>query len=303
MTLAIATILAKNYLAHARVLAQSLRRHHPGVPFLALLIDDPAGCFDPPLEPFEIVALPPPRSQRTMKELAAATKPAALQLLLDRGFTSAVFLDPDILVRASLDGLFAMVASHAVTLTPHLLAPLAGPGRVARELNILQSGTFNAGFIGVTESASARRFLGWWRERVTGDCEYDVGAGVYYDQRWLDLAPVFFEDVFVVRDAAYNVAHWNLPERALAAARFVHFSGFDPERPSRVTRYSGRVEAESLGAGAQLFADYAALLHAAGYREATRWVPRRKRDQEVASNDREVASNDREVASNARTRA
>ncbi len=36
------TIVARNYLAQARVLADSLRRHHPDGTFVVLLVDDPA---------------------------------------------------------------------------------------------------------------------------------------------------------------------------------------------------------------------------------------------------------------------
>jgi hypothetical protein len=239
--LAVATIIAKNYTARARVLAQSLERHHPGLSFFTHVLDEP------------------PRG-RTITEVATAAKPAVLRQLLDQGFTSAVFLDPDILVRGSLDALFAIVAQHAIVLTPHLTAPPEGEERVERELNILQSGTFNAGFVGVTESPSAHRFLAWWQERVTEHCTHAVAEGVYYDQRWLDLAPVFFDDVCIVRDPAYNVAYWNLPERSLETARFVHFSGFDPKRPDVVSRYTNRL------AASPMFAEYAALLATAGER-------------------------------------
>ena len=274
--LAVTTIFAKNYLSYVRVLAQSLRRHHPDVPFVAFLIDDPAGDFDPSREPFEIVILRNSgSSKRSIKQIAAAAKPTALRFLLDRGHKSAIFLDPDILVRDKLDPLFRIVEQHAVALTPHMLMPPGTPACIPRELNILGSGTFNAGFVGVSDTPSARQFLTWWDDRVAAHCRYGVADGVYYDQRWLDLTPVFFEDVSVVRDPAYNVAHWNLPERDLMRSRFVHFSGFDPDRPDHVTRYTDRVSMASLGDGAALFAEYAALLRNAGYDETKRWTRRR----------------------------
>lgn len=253
---AIVTVFARNYLPRARVLAASLRRFHPELPLLAL-------CVGPvrDVAPWEMLRPPiaVPRGA-TIKAAASAAKPLALELALDRGFASAVYLDPDILVRAPLTELFAIVARHAVTLTPHLLDPLAGDDRIVRELNILQSGTFNAGFIGVSRSADARAFLAWWRERVSDQCEHAVAEGVYYDQRWLDLAPVFFDDVRVWRDPEYNAAHWNVPERDLSRARFIHFSGFDPSRPDVVTRYSRRLTADAYG---PLLQEYARLLREA----------------------------------------
>jgi hypothetical protein len=67
----------------------------------------------------------------------------------------------------------------------------------------------------VSARPAARAFLSWWQNRVYEHCRHDVAHGVYYDQRWLDLAVVFFEDVYVFRDPSFNVAHWNLPERAI----------------------------------------------------------------------------------------
>jgi hypothetical protein len=51
----ICTIIAKNYVAHARVLATSLREHHPGATCYVLVIDDVERYIDPASEPFELV--------------------------------------------------------------------------------------------------------------------------------------------------------------------------------------------------------------------------------------------------------
>ena len=49
------TIIAKNYLAFARVLAESYLRLHPGSRFYVLIIDDVEGFVDADAEPFELV--------------------------------------------------------------------------------------------------------------------------------------------------------------------------------------------------------------------------------------------------------
>ncbi len=51
----VCTIIAKNYLAHARVLARSFARHHPDGRFWTLIIDDFDGYVDPANEPFEVL--------------------------------------------------------------------------------------------------------------------------------------------------------------------------------------------------------------------------------------------------------
>jgi len=276
------------------VLAGSLARHHPELRLQALLTDEIEGRFDPATEPFSIIALEQLaipdlaafRRRYSRKQIAAAAKPFLLEHALDlagsRGAPAAIFLDPDVLVLSSLARLFDHVARHAVTLTPHLLEPLAGADRFARELVILQAGTLNAGFVGVTETPSARAFLHWWQRRVERHCRHDVAEGIYYDQRWLDLAPVFFNGVSILRDPACNVAHWNLPERSLRVeggevlvdgrpCLFFHFSGFEPGRSGRVTRYSPRLDMSQLGPAAELFRRYGQMLVAAGYDEAMSW--------------------------------
>jgi hypothetical protein len=284
---AVATIVARNYLAFARVLGASLRTQHPRLPFVVVVMDAeddeplalPDGCERLPIRAFGIPELRHACFRRSCQELAVLFKPFLLQHLLDRGLSPAVFIDPDVLVEGDLTPVLDVVRRHAVTLTPHLLGPLEGDRRIERELNILQSGTFNAGFVGVSEGPTARRALDWWRNRLLANCSAAVADGAYYDQRWLDLLPMWFEDVKVLRDPGCNVAYWNVQERGLRASpqgllaggsplRFFHFSGFDPEEPASPSRHAARH-----WAGTELpeiYARYATLLLTAGYRSTHR---------------------------------
>jgi hypothetical protein len=289
-TLVTATVVAKNYLSFARVLAESVRRWHPDLPFFVLLVDEPDGRFDPAGEPFPLLQLSQLgsreledlRHRRSCKELATSAKAYLLQHLLDRAFRSVVFLDPDVLVLGDLTELLSQVATHDITLTPHLLGPLRGDRAIARELNVLQSGVFNAGFIGVSDGPSARSFLGWWRSRVHARCGHEVAEGVYYDQLSLNLTPAFFDGVSMVRDPGCNVGHWNLPERELRfdgdtllaggrPCRFFHFSGFQPHRPHVLSRYAREAGGVASGALEALLGHYADLLVRAGYDETRAW--------------------------------
>lgn len=288
--IAAATIVAKNRLALARVLADSLARHHPEVPFFVLLADEPGGYFDPEAESFCVVRLEDLaiadlaalRSRYTQQELTYAMTPYLLAHLLGRGFGRVAFFKQESLVVGDLTPVFELLAGHSIVLTPHLLEAPAGATSSAREKNILQSGVFNVGFLGVSATATARAFLSWWENRTSRHCRHDVSAGMHYEQRWLDLVPAFFEDVAVVRDVGFNVAHWNLPERNVTIrgdavmvrdqpCRFVRFSGFDADRPSSVTRYSSRVSMAAIGDTARLFRRYAELLDAAGYQQTKAW--------------------------------
>jgi hypothetical protein len=285
-----ATIAAKRHLSLARVLASSFREHHPDIPFFVLLADEVDGRFDPSREPYQILSLdelaipdlPRFRFHYGQQELTYAATPYLLAHLLQRGFTAACFFKQESLVLDDLTPVLERLAHHSILLTPHLLKPLAGDDRHQRELNILQSGVYNVGFLGVTKTETTRAFLAWWQDRLYRFCRHNVPQAMHYEQRWLDLVPAFFEDVGIVRDPGTNVGHWNLPERDIRVAengltaegepcRFFRFSGFDPEHPQSVTRYSSRLAMSDIGGAAPLFARYLELLEKAGYGETKIW--------------------------------
>jgi hypothetical protein len=276
---AVTTVITKSHLAYARVLAASLHEHHPELPLLVVLADEPQGRFDPAAEPYDIVALADLgipgldaiRASAAPFEVATLAKPFALAHALDRGHDAALFLDPDTLVTGDLTELLDRTARHAAVLTPHLLAPLESADRARRDLNIIVSGADNAGVVG----ARARNFLRWWQARVVADCRHAPDEGVFYDQRWLDLAPGLFGDVHVHRDPAINVGHWDLPERTegdgAPEPRLVHFSGFDPTTPEVLSWHAGRLAVGEPQRLAPLAARYAQALRAAGHDECRTW--------------------------------
>ena len=287
---AVGTVVAKRYLSLARVLAESFHLQHPGIPFFVLLSDEVDGYFDPGSEPFRMLrlrdlAIPNLarfRFRYSQQELMYATTPYLLMHLLDRGYSGAAFLKQESLVVGRLSPVLDLLRRHAIVLTPHLLDALEGSSAAARECNILQSGVYNVGFLGVGGTPTARAFLGWWMERLYEHCHHDVPHGMHFEQRWLDLVPAYFPDVHVVRDPGFNVAHWNLPERKVTVSgdrvtvdghpgRFFRFSGFDPESPDAVTRYNDRLRMSDIGDAAQIFRRYVRLLESAGYDETKTW--------------------------------
>lgn len=288
--LAACTVVAKSHLSFARVLAASFLERHPEIPFFVLLADEVEGLFDPAAETFELLLLdelevPHPRRFRFRhgrQALSYAAAPYLLGHLLERGFEAALFLKQESLVVGDLGPVFARLERHPIVLTPHLLAPLAGPDGAARELNVLLSGAFNVGLVGVSGTPEARRFLTWWQDRVFHHCRHAVGEGLHYEQRWVDLVPTYFAGASILRDPGANVGHWCLPERQVEVrdgavwaegrpCSLFRFSGFDPARPGAVSRYSERLQAADLGPAAELFTRFAERLERAGYLETKCW--------------------------------
>lgn len=284
------TIAAKGYLAYARALARSFRQVHPDVPFVVLLADRVDGYFDPAAEDFELLTLDDleiPHVERfrfhyAQQPLTYACTPYLIAALRRRGYARIVFFKQETLVLAPVDPFFDRLDEHAIVLTPHLVEPLTGADRAARELNILQSGVYNVGMLGAGDHAVVDAFLEWWQDRVYTGCRHAVPEGMHFEQRWLDLAPSFFDGVHLLRDAAYNVAHWNLPDRRVTLAngevlvngvpcRVFRFSGYDPERPREITRYNGRLSWEAAGPARQVFERFHDALGAAGHDTTRHW--------------------------------
>lgn len=216
------TSFNKAYAAQALLMAESLRQVYGKRAWLvALLVDELApgeedyfGAFDEIL-PADALEIPHFRSWmfgHTVVEAATAVKPFALRHLLDR-FDQVTYLDPDICVYAPLDEAFGADGWSAL-LTPHQVQPAATRWVIeSTELESLQYGVYNLGFLSVRATSEGRRIADWWSERCYDYCIADLGRGLFTDQKLFDLAPALFDGVRVLRHPGYNVASWNLRER------------------------------------------------------------------------------------------
>ena len=103
---AMCTILAKNYIAHARTLIRSFQALHPECACYALIVDDHNAFLNPHEEGFDILALsdldivnvPSFCFKYNLTELCTAAKPYLLNhLIQQRGVKKLLYLDPDIM--------------------------------------------------------------------------------------------------------------------------------------------------------------------------------------------------------------
>jgi glycosyltransferase involved in cell wall biosynthesis len=287
----ICTIIAKNYVAQARVLADSFLEHHPDGSCTVLVIDDHDGYIDEANEPFEVVTpdqidLPDygrMASAYDVVELSTAVKPWFLRFLLDRPPSGPItYFDPDIWILDSLDEIESGVSEHGLVLIPHNTEPLPQDGHVPSELDILAAGVYNLGFVSMARRTETDRLLDWWSARLAEDCIVDPTRGYFVDQRWMDMAPALVPGVHILRDPGYNVAYWNLPTRELerdgeryrangSPLRFFHFSGFDPTRPNALSKHQDRIDLTSSPVLAELCRRYAEACIQRGYADARTW--------------------------------
>ena len=243
------TSITANYLPKARVLAASLRRHEPQVQVAVMLLDtipprrlDHLAGFDRvlTLADLDIPDVGRWLFKHTLVEACTAVKPFALRRLLDDGASGVVYLDPDIAVFQPLTEVWQRLYRSGVTLTPHVSIPETTESGIRdNELAALRHGVFNLGFLGVANSEFGRSFADWWRDRTYRYCYDDIPNGIFTDQKWVDLAPVYFRGLDVLDGPEFNVSTWNYSTRRLAGTApnevtvngrplvFHHFSGVD----------------------------------------------------------------------------
>jgi len=290
MTVCIATIVSGNYLSYATVLRDSVALHAPDARFAVLVVDrqtpeldaaiaraglDATYAHELGLPDFEQVAF-----KFDVVELNTALKPTFLKRLLASGADRAFYIDPDIRLFAPPAPIMEALDSSEIVLTPHALAPVMD-GKRPSDIDFLRNGTFNLGFVAVRAGPQSRAFLDWWESRCLAMGFNDFTFGVFVDQKWVDLAPSYFDSVRILRHPGCNVAYWNLHERRVESGPagwtcngqplvFFHFSGVSADSPHLLSRHQDRHVPEPGSPLATLVADYCAALLAAGHAQNKR---------------------------------
>jgi hypothetical protein len=223
---------------------------NPGVPIFVLLVDRLDGYIDPETEPYQLVTLEEldniPNLQHfcfkyTPIELNTAVKPYFLEYLLEKyHFQKICYFDPDIYVFSKLAGLWHLLEFSSLVLTPHITIPYQDDHHPT-EMDINLAGVFNLGFLGISNTATTRKFLTWWQQRLYDYCYMRPSEGMHVDQNWVNFAPAMHDAVFILRDNAYNIAYWNLHERG-TRLRFEHANLFIDDRPVVFFHFSGFIQ-------------------------------------------------------------
>lgn len=293
MKTAVVTIVTKNYIHFGRTLLSSVKAHHPEWDQYLLLVDEIGDEFNPGLEPFKVVTVAqlnlPDYKQFLFRynafELTMAMKPYVLDWLFKQGelYDKVIYFDADIYMYGAANELInALDEGNLMVLTPHLTSFLED-GLLPGETQILLSGTYNLGCIGLSRHKDAQNFMDWWKRKLEKDCIIDFSMGLFADQKWLDLAPGYFEDVKILRHEGYNVAYWNLAQRLIKkqgdkylvngnTLTFFHFSGFDVSKPNEMSKYQNRFKLDELNRPLrELFEGYSQAVKKAGYEECKKW--------------------------------
>lgn len=245
------TSFTYSYLNRARVLAQTLKAHHPDWKLWAIVTDKPSDSFNvewSPLEFDRVIEVEDLYGDETEQwlfgmdvvEACTAVKGRAAEYILSsEDCDKLIYLDPDIAIFNKMDIIVEELDRYSIVLTPHQVTPeqRSEVGAIRdNEIASLVYGVFNLGFVAVRNDAEGRRFVRWWEERLHDWCYDRTDIGVFVDQKWCNLVPCFFDGVRILRDFGCNVASWNLSQRKIrfdndgyayvngALLRFFHFT-------------------------------------------------------------------------------
>jgi hypothetical protein len=249
------------YLNRARVLFASLRKFQPDWELVALITDEPPPelGFSVENEPFDWVhyadrldirGFPSWIYKHDVIEACTAVKGPFVKMMCSTGADAIVYLDPDTCLFDSLAPIERLLETYDIVLTPHTVTPTSDPRAVIdNEICSLKTGTFNLGFCALRTTGAGRKFADWWADRLLTYGYDDIPNGLFVDQRWCDLVPSLFDNVFILRDPGYNVASWNLVDRHVeidrdgitvngSPLRFWHFTKLGTIADTMTKRYA-----------------------------------------------------------------
>ena len=279
-------------LPRARVMERSLHRHQPDWELDIALVGSSRHVGDDD-EGLRIVSVEE-ELHLNVEELVARHEPAALvsllvpRMLLARcrsGSGPVLHLPASAWILGDLDPLAAPVAERGVLLVPRASADPPGDGLEPSARQLAMTGRVASDLMAVDGSAAAESFLCWWIERLDqilgapdGPTRGHAPQDRYWVHRSLELAPARFW-VATLGDPGCNLSVWNLHEHTLEETpngilvdgqwrlRLMDLSGFEPDRPYRLSAISSRVRMSRMPVLRALGSRYAQELLEAGWRD------------------------------------
>ena len=286
---ALFTIASKNYISFGRTLLNSIKKYNDDIDLYLVLADECDDYFDKRQEDFSVIEAKELNidnfEQMAFKyniiEFNTSLKPFFIQYLFDNGYEKIIYLDPDMMVFNSIEFIYDLLTDYSIVLTPHLTKPISTNERIYPLENMfLFVGTFNLGFIGISDRPDSRSILKWWKLKCSIECFMDYHqSGLFVDQKWCSLFPGFSDKVFVLRHQGCNMAIWNLQEREIKNSLindyfpliFYHFSGYDPNRSDCISPKQSIYTFHNRPDLEEIFSEYNNSVFSYDYSETKHW--------------------------------
>lgn len=285
------TICSNNYLGQALALRTSFFKHNPNFEFYIVLVDKPHESIDyDVLAPANLVMLAGIDginvddliSRYNIIELNTSIKPSVFKFLLKKHpeVDLLYYLDPDLYFYNSLEDCNIILESKLAVLTPHIVTPIPRDGKFPDENVFLNYGIYNLGFLGINaRNTQIFELLDWWEERTLMFGYDQTQKGYFVDQLWMVQAPLFFNDIEVLKTFNYNMAPWNLHERKIEKIEgdrillndgtylvFYHFSKITGNE-SDISKKYNRYTFTDLSLLREIYNDYYRVLEVSNFKD------------------------------------
>ena len=143
--------------------------------------------------------------KKNQDKLRWALKPIFLKHLLNET-NAVIYVDNDIYFYNDFSFLFKALETNNILLTPHHYKSSPHDNQNWLEANF-RVGLYNAGFIGVNQEAILA--LNWWANCCLYNVKKVFWRGLFDDQKYLDLFPILFDKVKIIKEKGCNLAGWN----------------------------------------------------------------------------------------------
>lgn len=165
-------------------------------------------------------------------KLRWALKSVFAKHLLNNGYEKLIYIDNDIFFYSSPDFIFEKLTTSNFLLTPHFYKSDPESEQNWLEANF-RLGLYNAGFFAANKEAIP--ILDWWIKCCLYEVKISFWRGLYVDQKYLDLFPILFDKVEVLKHRGCNFSGWNCEDVNLKVKNkqlyinndeltFIHFS-------------------------------------------------------------------------------
>jgi glycosyltransferase involved in cell wall biosynthesis len=283
-------VVTATTLAQARVMAGSLRRHHPEWE-LELALVGRGGDLPAKGESWQVTSVEESLgldaeamlSLNSLETLVRLLVPRVLREHAHRRGGPVIHVPAGAVVMDTLAPLVAPLEASPVVLVPRAASEPPADDLEPSRRQFFEAGRISPELMGLSATETADAFLEWWidrLDRIVGSPDGRQPGHVAEDRGWayrsLDLAPMLF-DAATVTDPGCNLSAWNLHEQALEwvgdrlmidgarPVRLFDLSGFDPRRPYVLSPISTRVKLSHSPVLRELAETYAEQLLAAGW--------------------------------------
>ena len=143
--------------------------------------------------------------QKQPDKLRWGLKSVFMMLLLE-SIEQVIYVDNDIWFYNDPSFLFELLNNNDIILTPHFYDTNPQTNQNWLEANF-KVGLYNAGFLGANKNAI--NALKWWSEACYYHIKKSYWRALFDDQKYLDLLPIMFDNVIILKHKGCNLAGWN----------------------------------------------------------------------------------------------